>query len=188
LIHLLALLTLVASHSHAASIFDFNDDTGYEKCLSTDSLEEKFTEGSHTQKRWLRTDEIRERCVKHATQLAEKEKDGARLLGTVDLTRRMAGAQLALPLAQRLVQLKIAYCNEMKVYDLLLKTLQNPTTTQLAKQDFEQARKLVALCVADKTFKSDFMEEQTNADAHIKANACQILKDAKLVTKCGDSK
>ncbi len=177
-------LLLLLCHTAQASIFSFKDESGYEKCLNTDSIEEISSDGGKMEKRWLHGQELKERCAEKAVALAERQKDGGKLLEMVELTRRKAGPQLALPLAQHLVKLKISYCNDMKVYDLILKTLQHPVSTKVAKEDFEQAKKLVASCVKDKEFKTDFIEEQSNGDSFISKNACQILQDLKIVKTC----
>jgi hypothetical protein len=185
---LLALALASVPSLCAASLFSFQDLDGYEKCLSTEGIEEISTEGSRTEKKWLGGMDLKERCIKQAVAIASKISDTSKLLEMVDLTRRQVDAALALPLAQALASKQLSACNDMKVYGILLTTLRRPTTKKVAQEDFEEARKLVSICSKNSTFKSDFLEEAANSDTFIRANACRILKDAKLLKSCPEPK
>ncbi len=180
-------LVLTPAFSHA-SLFTFQDLEGYEKCLSSEGIEEITSDGGRTEKSWVGGMELKERCVKQAVAIAPKVSDTSKLLEMVDLTRRQADAALALPLAQSLARKQLSFCNDMKVYGLLLTTLRRPTTKKVAQEDFEQARALFTICSKDSTFKSDFLEEAANGDSFIRENACRILKDAKLLKSCPPAK
>ena len=39
-------------------------------------------------------------------------------------------------------------------------------------------------CLVDPQYRKDFLEEKDNSSATLRANACQILREGKLVKSC----
>ena len=84
-----------------------------------------------------------------------------------------------------LVDTSIAACNDIAVYEVFTKALSYPKDNKFY---LPRVRSVVKRCLKDKEFRKDFLEEQENGDSYIRANACQILIEEKLVKSCKEGK
>jgi len=176
----LALLVATVGGAHA-DVFAFKDLEGFEKCMQLDHLVEKVNTADGSQTRLLDPSEIQPRCIEAAVKLASARKDKDLALDLVKATKRLSGDANAIDLAGVVVELSIAACNDMPVYEVFLAALSVPQDNAFY---LPRVRRVVKRCLKDKEFRKDFLEEQANADAHIAGNACQILLEEKLVKAC----
>jgi hypothetical protein len=177
-------LVLVGTVAPAyADIFVFKDQGGFEKCMETDHLVEKVKTDTGSQTRLLSPEEIQVRCVAAGAKLVAGTKNKDLALAFVKATRRLSAPENALDLIAPLADFAVAACNEMAVYEVLLRGLsRNKANTMFAK-----TRGIVKRCLKDAAFKKDFLEEKDSSDATLAANACQILLEEKLVKACKES-
>lgn len=169
----------------SADIFVFKDLPGYEKCLQTDHLVETVKTDKGAQTRLLSQDEIQERCVESAVKLLSGAKNKDLTMEFIKSTRRLATADNALDLVKVYVDLQLAGCNEMAIYELLLNPLRGPGDGNVP---FTKAKALVKQCLKDKDYRKDFLEEKDSPDSYVAGNACDILREEKLVKTCKGSK
>jgi hypothetical protein len=171
-------LALCAARVAHADVFAFTDRDGFEKCMQLDHLIETVTTPKGAQTRMLGPAEIQPRCIAAAaTVLANKTKDDA--LDWIALAKRNAPWQLAVPLVGTLADLALPACNEMTGYEVLLAALEQPKDSRAVAA----VKPVVVHCLKDKQFKTDFLDEKTNADKTLRANACQILIEQKLIKR-----
>jgi hypothetical protein len=164
-----------------ADVFAFKDLEGFENCMRLDHLIEKVDTAGGSQTRLLDPAEIQQRCIAAAVKLASARKDKDLTMELVKATRRLSGDANAIDLTGVLIDLSIAACNDMPVYEVFLAALAVPGDNTFY---LPRVRRVVKRCLKDKQFRKDFLEEQDNGDASIARNACQILLDEKLVKSC----
>jgi len=168
-----------------ADIFVFKDLDGFEKCMQTDHLIEKVKTDTGSQTRILSPEEIRVRCLEAAAKLIAATKNKDMGLEFVKSTKRLSAPENALDLISPLVDFAVPACNEMAVYEVLLRGL---SRDKEGNPVFAKTRSIVKRCLKDNEFKKDFLEEKDSSDAQVAANACGILLEEKLVKSCKASK
>jgi hypothetical protein len=182
----LVLLVLVATVAPAsADIFVFKDLDGFEQCMQTDHLVEKVKTDNGSQTRFLSPEEIRVRCLASAAKLIAANKNKEQGLAFVSSTKRLSAPENALELIGPLVDFAVPACNEMAVYEVILRGLSRDKD---GNPVFAKTRNIVKRCLKDAAFKKDFLEEKDSSDATVAANACGILLEEKLVKACKASK
>ena len=182
----LVLVALLASAGVArGDVFAFKDLEGFERCMQLDHLIEKVDTADGAQARLLEPREIQLRCIAAAVKLigATRNKDLA--LDLVKATKRLSAPENAIDLTGGLVDLSIAACNDIAVYEVFTRALAYPKDNTFY---LPRVRSVVKRCLKDKDFRKDFLEEQDSSDAHVAANACQILVEEKLVKSCKGGK
>lgn len=178
-------LGLLAPQRAHADAFVFKDHDGFEKCMNLDHLVETVKTDKGEQSRFLQPDEIQPRCVEAGVKLVAgaKNKDlGMQLVAT---TKRLASPRLALDLVGATIDIAVAQCNEMAIYEVLMGPLGD---FEDGSADLKKTRPIIKRCLKDKTFAKDFMDEKDSEDAHRAAHACQILVEEKLVKTCKGAK
>lgn len=110
---------------------------------------------------------------------ASKNKD--LMMDFVKATKRLTAPENALDLIGVLVDTSIAACNDIAVYEVFTKALSYPKDNTFY---LPRVRSVMKRCLKDK----DFLEEQDNSNAHVAANACQILLEDQLVKSCKGGK
>ncbi|MEQ1878636.1 MAG: hypothetical protein ABL958_18480, partial [Bdellovibrionia bacterium] len=79
----------------------------------------------------------------------------------------------------------VAECNNIELYEVLTKALSHPKDYPSPNDSyFDKTKDIVKICVKDKEFKTDFLEEKNSENSYLSANACEILKEEKLVKDC----
>ena len=182
---LLVLVGMVSAQPASADIFVFKDLDGFEKCMETDHLLEKVKTDSGEQARLLSPEEIRVRCLEAAAKLLARLKTKDTALEFIKATKRLSAHENALELISPTVDFALPACNEMAVYEVLLRGLSRDKD---GNKVFAKARSIVKRCLKDNEFKKDFLEEKDSSDATLAANACGILLEEKLVKSCKASK
>jgi hypothetical protein len=168
-----------------ASIFQFSDAAGFEKCMLNDHLVEETKTDKGSEKKYLDVSQIKMRCIESAAKLLSSEKGAGRLLSFLTVARENASALLSIPLVQTIALNSPSTCNEMKVYEVLTKSLDYPFSNSTTdKNEFLQIKKAVDACLRDKTFQKDFMEEKDSSKPDLAKNACRLLQQQKLVSQC----
>jgi hypothetical protein len=176
---LMMLAVLIGAPRVHADVFAFTDRDGFEKCMQLDHLIETITTPTGAQTRMLGPAEIQPRCIDAAAiVLAHKTKDEA--LDWIALAKRLAPWELAVPLVGTLADLALPACNEMAGYEVLLAALARPKDSHAVAA----VKPVVVHCLKDKQFKTDFLDEKDNADKTLRANACDILVEQKLIKRC----
>ena len=172
--------SLVPTEAHA-DVFAFKDAAGFEKCMQLDHLIEHTKTGDGAQTRVLLPDEIQPRCVDAAVKLVARTKDKALASDCVRITKREAQPELALDPSGALVDLSLPACNDIEVYEVLLRPLSTGHDVDAPKA---KATAIIKRCLKDPGFKKDFLDEQSSGDDTRSRNACRILLDEKLVKAC----
>ena len=178
-----ALLGTAATAS--ADVFAFKDLDGYESCLRTDHVVETVKTSKGSQSRLLLPTEIQERCAEAGTQLLAGLKNKDLTLQFIQSTKRLSWPENSLDQIGVFVDLDVKGCNEIAVYEVLLKALGAPAEHNA---NYTKVKPIVKRCLKDAAFKKDFLEEKDNADSQISANACGILLEEKLVMSCKGTK
>lgn len=182
----LVLVVLLGAYREArADAFAFKDLDGYEKCMALDHLVETVNTDKGSQTRLLSPLEIQQRCIAAAVKLVTGSKNKDLMMDFVKATKRLTAQENALELISPLVDTSVPACNEMAIYEVVLKGLSNSKDERLY---LPRARSIVKRCLKDAQFKKDFLEEQDSSDGNVAANACQILIEEKLVKACKGSK
>jgi hypothetical protein len=181
---LLALLFLTATFTSAhADVFGFKDLEGYEKCLQTDHVVETVKTDKGEQSRLLSPLEIQLRCVDSAVKLLTPSKDKALITSFIKTTKRMTAHENSLDLINLLVARSLPACNDMAIYEVLNRSLNRPRDTH-RRSYFTRARAIVKRCLKDPQYRKDFLEEKDSSEDYLRANACAILLEEKLVKSC----
>ncbi len=166
-------------------VFSFRDANGFDKCMRVEYMVDRVKSEKGSHERPLERLEIQERCVEQAVAALAKEKNPKIFLEFVRITKATSGFEMALPIVQKLVGVSLSSCNEMAVYEVFLRSLAAPRGSDASPREaFTSTRKIVKVCLKDKAFRADFLEEKDNSDPHTKANACEILLGEKLVKNC----
>jgi hypothetical protein len=180
----LALLLLMAMYSSAhADVFVFKDLDGYEKCLQTDHLVETIKTEKGEQTRLLTEFEIQLRCIESAVKLLTPSKDKALIVSFIKLTKRMTGQENSLDLINVLVGNSLPACNDMAIYVVINRSLSRSRDTD-RRSYFNRGRAIAKRCLKDPQYRKDFLEEKDSPNATLRANACEILREEKLVKSC----
>ncbi len=183
---LISLLCLTSFHWVAeGSPFGFSDPAGFEKCLSTDHLivESRTAQGS--EKKFLDVSEIKSRCIASAATLLKNEKKRELLLAYVKVARAGANALICVPLVRAVATNDPTLCNEMALYEVFTKALSfPPSDSPSVNQELSEAKQGVKSCLRDAQFKKDFAEEMDSSNADLARNACEVLKEAKVIKSC----
>lgn len=180
------LLVLVATVAPAsADIFVFKNLDGFERCMQTDHLIEKVKTDSGSQTRLLAPEEIQARCVAAAARLIAGTRNKDLALALINSTKRLSAHENALELIDPLVGFAVPACNEMAVYEVILRGL---SRDKQANPVFARTRGIVKRCLKDGQFKKDFLEEKDSPDATLAVNACGILLEEKLVKACRETR
>jgi hypothetical protein len=178
------LASLVATNAYA-DVFAFQDAAGFEKCMQLDHLIEHVRTADGGQTRVLGPEDIQPRCVDAAARLIARTKDKALAFECVAITKRETAPVMALDPIGALVDLSLPACNEMEVYEVLMRPL------SAGSEDDRAAAKATAIikrCLKDKEFRKDFLDEKDAGDATRARNACRILLEEKLVKSCKGGK
>jgi len=182
----LVLLVLAGTAAPAAAdIFVFKDVDGFTQCMQTDHLLEQVKTDGGSQSRLLTQDEIQVRCVAAGAKLIGSTKNKEQGLAFVEATKRLASQELSIDLIVPLSGYAATACNEMAVYEVLLRGLDRSRDGNAV---YAKTRTSVKSCLKDAQFKKDFLEEKDSAHPQIADNACQILLEEKLVKACKGSK
>lgn len=182
----LVLLMLVGMLAPAsADVFVFKDLDGFEKCMQLDHLVEKVATDTGEQARMLSPEEIRGRCLGSAAKLLAGLKNKDTALAFIKSTKRLSAPENALELINPLADFAVPACNEMAVYEVILRGLSRDKD---GNPVFAKTRSIVKRCLKDNEFKKDFLEEKDSSDATLAANACAILLEEKLVKSCRGTK
>ncbi len=179
----LVLACLFAVSSAFADIFVFNDLAGYEKCLAADHVVDTTKTSGGSQTRFLDQMEVKDRCISSAVTLLSKQKNAGTIKEFIASTKRATAPENSVDLCGVLVGISRPACNDMEVYSVLHKALSHPKS-KAQDSYFAKARKVVKNCLKDADFKKDFTEEKDASDSYLKANACEILLEEKIVKSC----
>jgi len=182
---LLGVLLLGVAREARADAFAFKDLDGYEQCMALDHLVETVNTDKGSQTRLLSSLEIQQRCIAAAAKLVTAAKNKDTTMAFVKATKRLTAPVNALDLIAPLVEQALPACNDMAVYEVLLRGLEQPKDERYY---LPRTRAIVKRCLKDAAFRKDFLEEQDNTDAAIAANACQLLLEDKLVKACKGGK
>ncbi len=169
----------------SADVFVFKDLDGYEKCLQTDHLVEKVKTDTGSQSRFLSQPEIQERCAAASVKVLTGAKNKDLTMQFIQSTKRLSWPENSLDQIDVLTNLSLPACNEMAIYEVLLKALSAPRDHNA---NFTKTKVIVKRCLKDKDFKKDFLEEKDSGDSTVAANACSILLEEKLVKSCKENK
>ncbi len=169
----------------SADIFVFKDLPGFEKCLQTDHLVETVKTDKGSQTRFLSAEEIQERCVESAVKVVTAAKNKDTTMEFIQSTKRLSTPSNSLDLIKVFVDQQLAGCNEMAIYEVLLGPLRGPNDGNVY---ITKDKAVIKQCLKDKDFKKDFLEEKDSPDSYVAANACDILREEKLVKSCKGSK
>lgn len=184
----LALLVVAGTGAEAyGDVFAFSDVEGFERCLATDHLIETVKTQKGEQTRVLGPAEIQVRCVDAAVKLLAGNKDKDTLMSFLETAKRGTAQENAIGLAGLLADASLPACNDMALYEVLLKALSHPKAAGSSSY-FARARGVVKRCLKDPDFKKDFLEEKDSSDSYVAANACAILLEEKLVKTCKGGK
>jgi hypothetical protein len=160
-------------------VFRFHDLAGFQACLALDHLVVTVNTGSGTQTQFLGPTEIQPRCVSAAVQLLAPAKKATDVTGYVAATLRASVAANAIDLVDLVARVELVGCNDTNAYEVLARVLENPPGA-----DVSRAKVVVKRCLKDATFRKDFRDELHSGDKHLAANACEILREEKLVSNC----
>ena len=184
---LAASLLLALPSAARADVFAFKDLEGFEKCLQTDHLVEEVKTDKGSQTRLLGEVEIQMRCIGNAAKLLAPLKSKDSDLAFIASAKRLSAHENAVELVGVLADHAAAGCNELSAYTVLTKALAHPKSAGAASL-FARTRAVVKRCLKDAQYRADFLEEKDAADAHVAANACEILLEEKLVKSCKGGK
>lgn len=180
----LTLLLLMVSVTTAhADVFSFKDQGGYEACLETDHMVETVKSAEGEQSRFLSQLEIQLRCVDSAVKLLSPSKDKALVMRFIKTTKRLTAPENSLDLINVMVGKSLPACNDMAIYEVLNKSLRHPKNAHRRSYP-SRAKAIVKRCLKDPRYRKDFLEEKDSSDANLRANACEILREEKLVKSC----
>lgn len=157
---------------------------GFEKCLQQQGMSVSVSEGNRSYRKYVEKSEIQDQCVENAATQLKSEKSSKVFLDYIVMTKRYSNPITALPIVIEGVKKAVSICNEMAVYEVFLKSLSFPYEGRPKDKIFNTTQEAIEICLKDKTFRKDFMEELQNSDATIAQNACQILLSAKVVNQC----
>ena len=180
-----AIVSLAGAATARAGAFDFKDAEGFEKCMQLDHLIETTNTAGGAEHRILTPEEIQPRCVAAAAALVTKNKDKDLGFECVKITKREAAPETSLDLIGATINISLPLCNEMAIYEVLMRPLSDGYETDWGKK---KAKPIIKRCLKDNEFKKDFLEEKDSGDAARAANACQILLEEKLVKACKGGK
>jgi hypothetical protein len=178
---MVASVVLLGTLSARADVFAFKDVEGYEKCLQLDHLIEKVTTPTGAQTRVLGPAEIQPRCVEAAVKLLAPGKNTSQMLAFIKATKRLGSWELSLDLVGLSAATATPTCNEIALYEVLNRSLSGPKENNLF---FTKAKTIVKICLKNATYLKDFLEEQDSGNPHLRAAACEILLEEKLVKAC----
>jgi hypothetical protein len=135
------------------------------------------------QTRPLGESEIKRRCIATAVQrLARREGTaGAKPYFEVLIRIGIAPA-LTAPLIDFVVRRSISWCNDEGIYELLMNVLEQGG--YVSEAYLAPIKAVIARCLKDETFQTDFREELHSGNKNLAAGACVILTEQKLVTSC----
>jgi hypothetical protein len=153
--------------------------------MELDHLIEHVKTANGYETRVLGPEEIQPRCVEAGTKLIAQTKNKELAMGIVTATKRLSAPVLALDPIGALVDLGLAACNEMEVYEVLMRPLSQGFEADKPKA---KSTAIIKRCLKDKDFKKDFLDEKDSGDERRAANACKILLDEKLVKSCKGGK
>jgi hypothetical protein len=175
-----------ATTASRADVFAFNDVAGFETCLQLDHVIVTVRTADGTQTRFLSEIEIQLRCIDAAVRLAAPIKSKDTLMRYVDAVKRLSAAVNALPLIDLVVGRSTAACNDIELYEVLMRALERPSS--VASGYIKRAKPIVVRCLKDSTFRKDFLDELASSNKHLAANACDIALEQKLVKSCKGSR
>jgi hypothetical protein len=173
---LVGIASLVAVDARG-DVFGFKDAPGFEKCMQLDHLLERVGD----QARLLGPEEIQPRCIEAAARLVARTRDKTLGFDCVAITKRETAPVMALDVIAPLVDLSLAACNEMEIYEVLLRPLSTGADDERPKA---KATAIIRRCLRDGTFRKDFADERTSGDDTRAKNACRILIEEKVVRSC----
>jgi hypothetical protein len=179
---LVALMTTRAR----ADAFEVQDLDSFEECLQLDELLVTVDTADGRQTRWLRPREIQPRCITAAAQLLATTKDKAKIMSFVEAVKRLSAPENALELVDLVTRVELPMCDDMTVYYILADALEHPDAPRAGY--VARATPIVARCLKDKAFRTDFVDELHSADKNLVAHACDILRVEKVVTSCKGTK
>lgn len=181
----IAIVSLAGTATARAGAFDFKDAEGFEKCMQLDHLIETVKTANGAEHRILTPQEIQPRCVSAAAALVTQLKDKDLGLECIQITKREAAPETSIELIGATTNLSLPLCNEMAIYEVLLRPLSDGHESDWGKK---KVKPIIKRCLKDSEFKKDFLEEKDAGDATRAANACQILLEEKLVKACKGGK
>lgn len=161
-------LWLAAVGEARADAFAFKGVDGYEKCMALDHLVETVNTVDGAQARILSSLEIQQRCIAAAVKLVTVGKNKDATKAFVVATKRQTAHVNALDLIIPLVDQSLAACNDMEIYDVLLRGLENGASERYY---LPRARTIAKRCLKDAAFRKDFLEEQDSGDETIAREA-----------------
>lgn len=166
----------------AAAVFAFTDLDGFEACLKTDHVVEKVKTAAGSETRVLDAAEVQLRCIDAAVKVIAPAKRKDLDLAFIASTRRLSAPINALDLASVLVDHGLDNCNDLAAYELITEALSRARNDDRTSV-FARGKALARRCLKDKTFVVDFKDEQSKPDP-LGANACELLREEKLVSTC----
>jgi len=178
------IVALLAGHADA-DVFAFKDAAGFEKCMQLDHLIEHTNTADGAQTRVLLREDIQPRCIEAAVRITARTKDKALAMDCVTITKRETAPEMALDLIGVLVDLTLPACNQMDIYEVLVRPLSSGHEADAPKA---KATAIIKRCLRNGEFKKDFLDEKDSGDEARARNACRILLDEKLVKSCKGGK
>lgn len=175
---------LAAVPGARADIFAFNSPEGFGKCLRSDHIVETVGSAQKKQSRYIDKSEIQFRCFEKAEGLLAKEKKAVVIENWIKTANKASNKVNAIGLMKPLVTADRKKCNEEITYDTILDIFSGPKSDD-KKSLYQKARVVTKLCLADATFKKDFMEEQGASEGSYRhTNICDVLKSEGLIKAC----
>ncbi|MCX6115962.1 MAG: hypothetical protein NT027_00320 [Proteobacteria bacterium] len=179
------LLSLSATGS--ASIFDFKDTDGYEKCLKEEYIVtgKKTETSSGTEEEYKGMDkfQIRAKCVKSAVKLLGASPKLEQINSYLQTTTDNVQIEEAIDFVILASKAKISTCTEDLNYSIISKCL---VDKKGKGQDtfFARAKQAIAVCVKDEAFKTKFVKLRRSSSGYTKENTCELLKEFKVQPMC----
>jgi hypothetical protein len=179
-----ALLVLFALPMGAhADVFNFKDLPGFEQCMQTPHLIEEIKTDQGIQKRQQGEVEIQMRCIASAVNLLTPRKSQDTDLAFIHAAKRLTAHENVVDLVGVLADHAPAGCNDLAAYTVLTTALSHPKETGSTSL-FARTKRVVQQCLKNRQFQADFLEEKDARNTYLAKNACEILRDEKMVKVC----
>jgi hypothetical protein len=179
----LAILGAAAPARARADAFAFKDVAGFERCMQLDHLVETVHTDDGAQTRWLEPGEIQQRCIEAALKLLAPSKKHDVIIPYVKVVSRLSAPENATGLGALAAAVAPAACNDLAIYEVVIAGIAHNDDPYV-----DRAKALARQCLKDGEFRKDFSDELKNGDKHVRAHACELLVEAKLVKSCEGSK
>ena len=177
------LICAFLSGNAAADIFDVKSEKNFSDCLANDHLVET-TGDKKKQAKYLTSLDIQERCINAATKHLANEKDPKVIARWIEIANVSSHRDNAIDLIALQVKRDKSACNDKEVYTRIMSIMAMPSKKD-PQSLFQRGWNVIRICLADKQFKEDFMDEQNSTKTSYQyANVCEVLMGEKLIKQC----